>query len=255
MKNLIIGIAGSKNSGKDTVANMINYILSVGIANAKYIDWLTKRNITEDKFKERIYHFADPLKEVLSIMYNIPIQCFYDREYKDNRWYCIETNSFIDSKKAEEKYPNDNFIRIADLQTGMHLTDWIYESTINNCRTFIKLRTLLQYFGTDICRRYLANGIWIKAAMAKIIDKAETFKYCLVPDVRYENEANAINVSTDSLYGQVIAINRKSETADSHTSEQIDFEADYYIDNNSTLTALFYQVLNIIVEIYENNRT
>ena len=40
--NYIIGIAGAKNSGKDTIANIISYIDNVGLSKATYRGWLAK---------------------------------------------------------------------------------------------------------------------------------------------------------------------------------------------------------------------
>ena len=50
MKNYIIGIAGQKNSGKDTLASMINYIFSAGVTRANYSDWITKRITYDNKY-------------------------------------------------------------------------------------------------------------------------------------------------------------------------------------------------------------
>ena len=72
MKNYVIGIAGQKHSGKDTVASMINYIFAIGISRVSYSDYLIRKASIEYTYKDRIVHFADGLKDVLSIIYNIP---------------------------------------------------------------------------------------------------------------------------------------------------------------------------------------
>lgn len=241
MKSFIIGIAGTKNSGKDTIASMINYIFAVGITKAKYQDWIIKRTIYDNNYKDRIIHFADPLKDVLSIIYNIPREYFNDRKYKDELWYCFETNTFVNNiTVSTEKY---NIITINDLHDNNSLDDELYTySYINNV---IKLRTLMQYFGTNICRNKLDNDIWIKCAISKIIDKAEVRRLCIVPDVRFANEANALKINVDSLYGGVIKVNRNSNDNSKHSSEIIDFAVDFEIDNNGTLMQLFYKVLEI----------
>ena len=71
MKKFIIGIAGAKNSGKDTVASMINYIFAVGVTRASYAEYLIKRTSIDNTYKDRIVHFADGLKDILSNLYNI----------------------------------------------------------------------------------------------------------------------------------------------------------------------------------------
>lgn len=252
MKKLIIGIAGVKNSGKDTVASMINYILGVGVAKANASAWIAKRNIYDDKFRNRIFHYADPLKQVLSIIYNIPLQCFYDRNFKDNILYCFDTNTFItleesiDGRKINREVVTHNELSMDKL------SDIIATNKEEGVCTYIKLRTLMQYFGTDVCRRYLDTNIWIKSALNNIIDKANIFGYCIVPDVRFANEAIRIQEVSSPLYGQVIEVLRQSEMSDKHISELIELIPNYTINNDSTLTALFYQVLDKVQNIIEN---
>ena len=246
MKNFVIGIAGVKNSGKDIVASMINYIFAVGVSKAKYQDWLFKKHIYDVNFKDRIIHFADPLKDILSILYNIPREYFDNRECKDELWYCFNTNTFIEN--ANQRPGNEvAIININTFKSFRLNTFLIYNKERLVC---IKLRTLLQYFGTEVCRKELDDDIWIKCAIGKIVDKAESRRLCLVPDVRFANEADALRISNDSLYGGVIEVRRNDiKNTDNHDSEIIDFAVDDVIENNSTKMALFYKVLNYVEHI------
>lgn len=241
--NYIIGINGNKNSGKDTVASMINYIFAVGITKSNYSEWITKRVKYDLSYSDRIIHFADPLKDILSILYNIPRKYFDDREYKDELYYCINGNNFVDIKKIKS---NNNIITINDLE------QFGYNNCIkrNDELIFIKLRTLMQYVGTNIFRNYLSDDIWIKSSIYKIIDKAESRKLCIVPDIRFENELNAINNINKPLYGGVIKIYRENCDEQEHISENNNLNISYVINNNGSLFQLFYKVLNYIKEIY-----
>lgn len=243
-RNYIIGIAGCKNSGKDTVADMINYIFHVGITKANYSNYLTTKNKIQNKLHDRTIHFADNLKKCISILYNIDINVLNDRKYKDELYYCINTNKFINEENIGGRY---NKINIDDLKYET-LKEILEFNDKNNIISIIKIRTLLQYFGTDLCRNNLSNNIWIKSTIGNAVNIAETKKVCIIPDVRFENEANAIKNNAMSLYGRVIKINRDVEQQ-THDSENIDFECDYTINNNGTLMQLFYKVLNIIVEL------
>ena len=60
---MIIGIAGNINSGKDTVASILNYIYVVGKHKAKYSDWLIKRLVFDQSYTYTIIHFADTIKD------------------------------------------------------------------------------------------------------------------------------------------------------------------------------------------------
>lgn len=249
MKSFVIGIAGEKNSGKDTVASMINYIFAIGITNAKYSDWICRRVSYDETYKDRIIHFGDIVKDILSMMYNIPREYFDDRKYKDELWYCFETKKFIeDSIIKNKKYSHNtitlDMLQCIDLKEILDIND--------NKLNCIRIRTLMQYFGTDICRNRLGDNIWVKATMSKAIDIADARKLCIVPDVRFDNEAEAIKKSSDSLYGGVIRVKRDNCEYTNHASEIIDFDCDYTIDNNQNLYGLFYKVLNIVQQIIKN---
>lgn len=245
MKNYIIGIAGTKNSGKDTVASMINYIFAVGVTRASYGNYIIKKKHTYDFYKDRIIHFADGLKDALSIIYNIPRDKFDDRDAKDNMYYNIKSCKFVPSNIVENKH-NVEIITIDRLKN-------FNINTILRCSenrfVYIKLRTLMQYFGTDVCRNLLSDDIWIRQTMNKAVNIAETRKLCIIPDVRFANEAEAIQSRDASLYGGLIMINRNSSGSAEHSSENVKVVADFNIDNNRSLMMLFYQVLAICQKI------
>lgn len=246
MKKFIIGIAGVKNSGKDTVASMINYIFAVGVTRASYAEYLIKRTSIDNTYKDRIVHFADGLKDVLSIIYNIPRQYFNDRKYKDEMWYNIRSNTFC-SINANYSSDNSLFINTIDLDIFCGIANYINDNP--NKQIYIKLRTIMQYFATDLCRNKLANDIWIRNTITKAVNIAESRRLCLIPDVRYNNEAEAIECNNGSLYGGVIMIKRNSCDNTKHSSEIMDFTANFEINNNSTLLVLFYKVLEICQKI------
>ena len=241
MKKFIIGIAGAKNSGKDTVASMINYIFAVGVTRASYAEYLIKRTSIDNTYKDRIVHFADGLKDILSNLYNIPRDIFDERIYKDNMYYNLRSGKFIPDYTIENQ-PNTEIITIDRLKS-FSLNNIL--NLTKDKSVYIKLRTLMQYFGTNICREQLADDIWIRQTMNKAINIAESRRLCLIPDVRFANEASAIECNNDSLYGGVIMIKRDSHDNTKHSSEIMNFTANYEIDNNSTLIILFYKVLEI----------
>lgn len=246
MKSFVIGITGVKNSGKDTVASMINYMFTVGVTKANYQNWMIKKNAYDIQNEDRIIHFADPLKDALSVIYNIPRLYFDDRKYKDELWYCFEYNSFIEiDLKRNEHY---NVIDINSFTDNISLHDILENhKEINNV---IKLRTLMQYFGTNICRDKLSDDIWIKCAINRIVTKASSRRLCIVPDVRFANEVEALRNNQPSLYGEVIEVRRQGiGSIDNHESERIDFDVDTIIENDGTKMLLFYKVLSYVEHI------
>lgn len=62
---MIIGISGKKGSGKNTVADIIKYKIK-------------KKHI-------RLVSFAEPIKEILSLLLNVPLETLEDRNFKKTR--------------------------------------------------------------------------------------------------------------------------------------------------------------------------
>ena len=116
----------------------------------------------------------------------------------------------------------------------------------NNRICCIQLRTLLQYFGTEVCRNNLSDMIWVDSTMTNAINIVKDKDFCIIPDVRHKIERNAIK--NCSLYGGVIVLKR-GETSANHSSEDIDFTGDITIENNGSLMQLFYKVLNYLQNI------
>lgn len=127
-------------------------------------------------------------------------------------------------------------------------------------------RWVLQYWGTEVCRRGFHDDIWI----ASIENKIRTIKDdVVITDCRFENELNVIK----QLGGILIRVERgpEPEWCDSaaivnlrlpgfheaknmlqmlniHASEYsgIGLNYDYYLNNNGTLQQLYEQIESII---------
>lgn len=258
MKPCIIGIAGKANSGKDTIASMINYIVTVGLSQAKYADWIIKR-ISNDKLHgNRIIHFADKLKDVVSIMFSIPRHRLDDRKYKDELYWSFTNKCFIDYNLLSSTAKTHAYIIDIEVLNKFTLKEAVnivkYNITYYD-NILIKVRTLLQYIGNNIGRDIISENIWIDSTIKNAINIASCEHVCIISDIRYENEANAIS-NNALLYGGLIKIirDKNTEVTDSNIeSEKINFKTDYIVYNKSTLANTFYQVLNICQQINELN--
>lgn len=228
-KNLIIGLIGHLNSGKDTAASMINYIIQAGTI-ANYADWYIRRN----NIPQNVIHFADPLKDCLSVMFNINRDVFDDRNAKDNLYFVFKERRFITKKEAKD-YKIITHEILSKEHLCMHIGD------IKSC---ISLRTLMQYFGTDICRQYLDQYLWINATMNKAVHLSNIYNVCIIADVRFFNEAYDIKVKHN---GVLIRLTINDNIEINHSSEDLDsINYDYSVDNTGTLQKLFYNLLEII---------
>ncbi len=245
MKSFIIGIAGAKNSGKDTIASMINYIFAIGVTRATYGDYLIKKVKIDNTNADRVVHFADNIKDAMSIIFGIPRCTFNDRQKKDNAYWDYFNKTFVSF--ADVIRDNDALViyNTDELYYTNPLSEMIKFAIKEHKHLYIKVRNLMQYFGTDICRYFLDEDIWVRSAMVKIANVAAARRLCIIPDVRFVNEAEAIRFVDSPLYGGVIKVNRDSDDSSKHSSEIIDFTVDFEIDNDGTLMQLFYKVLEI----------
>ena len=247
--NVIIGIGGHKNCGKDLVANIFAYINYVGINQSSYHDWQLNHQEYEITLKNNIVHFADALKDNLSVIFDIRRDLFDDRYYKDNCWYDFRINDFILNKWLTNEHHK---LFIDDFKSLDSFKKLIADNPERPC---IKLRTLMQVYG-QLMRDIFGDDIWATSAIRKASKIALYNKIGLIADVRYINEVIAIK-SCNSSMGYVVRIFRdvadKNDIIDNHESEQCMFDYDFKINNNTTLVNLFYQCFNIYKQIYENS--
>jgi hypothetical protein len=136
------------------------------------------------------YAFATPLKDILVGLFNVPKESVYGTE---------------EEKNAPTQYKWEDMPTKVKGKTG-----------------YMSGRELLQYFGTDVCRK-------------------------IISDARFENEVKAIQAAG----GKVIRLTR-GETHDSHASE-VDLDSfneyDAVIDNaNLTIHESCKQLFEILYE-------
>lgn len=236
---ICIGIVGKRQAGKDTAASMISYILSEGIAKADYYTWLNKAIVYRNS--TNIIHFADTLKEWCSQMFGIDIKFFNDTDYKDNYVYCFTEQSFIARHVLNpKKYKEITIEDLSKVNATIPLARLTYARE-GYC-SVISLRTIMQYIGTNIFRNKISNDIWVDLTMSKV-DTIVLTKPCIVADVRFENEADAIRYSE---YKTLILGIERDNTTDSHESEQQYIKCDVTIENKDSKMALFYKLVTVL---------
>lgn len=183
----IIGISGKKQAGKNTVANYINgevlkrkemikdfYIdeygkLIVQTTNVNGEVGFGEFDVTrKDKdFVEyanialwpyiKVYHFADPLKEMAVSLFGLNPDLVYGTNDQKN-------------EKTDFRWENmpDNF---------------------DNKEGRVTHREFLEHFGTKIIRK-IKNDAWCNYSLKKIL--IEQSEIAIIPDVRFPNEVDAI---------------------------------------------------------------
>lgn len=183
----IIGISGKKQSGKNTVANYINgdILQQRKMINSFYIDEngklivetqdsnnqtgfgefdVTRKDETFTDYAEhnlwpyiKIYHFADPLKEMCVDLFDLRVSDVYGSNEDKNK-----------------------------------LTDLLWENMPNNTDNRVgplTNREFLEHFGTSIVRK-IKNDAWSNFTIKHVLQ--QNSEIAIIPDVRFPNEVLAI---------------------------------------------------------------
>lgn len=240
---IIIAIGGLKQSGKDTVAKMLNYILRVGPTKANFDKWKNYDIANKEIMAPNIIHFADTLKLSLSNVLNIPMHYFNDTQYKDFLWYGIEEDRFFTEEEVDDRIK----INYEDLFSSSNtIKDKSLSAILNKKgKHVIKLRTLMQYYGT-VCKSNFYDNIFVIPAIALARYRAKEYNYCIISDLRMKNEELYVHSISKTV---VLLIKRDICSKETHESEQCNFTYDYIIENNSTQLLLFYKVIEFAKEI------
>ncbi len=209
---MIIGISGRKQSGKDTVAKMLQYLSLSDYSIAR------TRQLTFEKWLE--------LERANSL------QIFKDyNKYDTSDWSIVR---FADRVK-DLVCALTNCTRLQLEDEEFKNKPILYDYTP---------RQLLQLVGTDFGRNIINKDIWVDLTLFNYKDDS----YWIMPDVRFRNEAIAIK----NLGGVVIRIDRESDSYDIHESEvdMVDYTSfDYVIDNDGTLDDLLEEVHEAYTQI------
>ena len=173
---------------------------------------------------------------MLSVMMNIDKSKFDDREFKEYYYFDFENFTLYDSRVRH---------------FGKELTDKVFARELRkeNCNLTtqynLSIRQILQYFGTDIMRKYFGDKLWIYSTL-----RSGKGKNIIIADQRFiiENEV----VSEHNAL--TIHITRKGCVAGLHSSEK-ELETllkkkkyDVLLTNNGTLKELFNKCKTIVYD-------
>lgn len=228
MSNKLIAISGLRNSGKSTASDMLYFCKNTWKLFHTYF-WYKHKSFVPKFHNYKIVAFAENLKQMLSVLLNIDRKKFDDRDFKENYYINLKKLYITNSKHAPElmKLSDNKFSKL--IQNG--------SININN---YLSIRQLMQYFGTEVMRKYFGKDIWILS----------TLKYkhnMIISDLRFKNEAEYVKYN----HGKIIYISRKSCKPTQHVSEKEVIEMldnnvyDCIINNDTTLKDLFNQIKNI----------
>lgn len=253
---LFIGLNGFAGSGKDSVAKMLNVILSnldYTLEECKNIfNKLYKRIDSPSTENGNIYKnvmtiaFADQLKQICSDIFGIPIERFYYN--KANAWVCVNKDF-----KYTEHLPA-NIVTAADFYENQEL----YTNTRDECDYYMSLREILVYIGKYILQGSVNKNTFINIVNNKINAMRNVYKdnlkYIVITDVRFEQELEYMR----NKYAVMINIIRPNlEQLNNIAEHDLDDEEDYdfTIINDGSYMDLFDKVYNLIHDnlVFLNN--
>lgn len=236
----IIGISGRKQSGKNTMANILHGIVlkQKGMIKDFNIDGdgklivLTTNSDNQEGWGEfdvarndtafinyaehnmwpyvKLYSFADHLKWICIKLFNIPHECVFGTDEQKNQ---------LQSHLLWEKMPCLEIFNNPKRKGPM------------------TAREFMQFFGTNICRG-IYEPIWMQSCLNTI--KKEQSELAVISDVRFENEVRAI----EEAGGKVVRLTRIT-TSDTHDSEKAldNYPFSDYLDNsNNSIDSMMVKV-------------
>lgn len=232
LENKIIAIAGLKESGKSVASDMLIYLLNAPKCLRTY-NWYTFLKGRPIYKNWKLTSFAKPLKKCLSALLNVPIDWFENRDNKENTYVSLNTLSLF----SKNVLHNDAILSENKFQKLLKSGEPL---PIDN---LLSVRQLMQYFGTEVIRRFIGDKTWINSTLNE-----SNSKNIVVSDLRFKIEMKEIKARK----GRTIYIKRDSAIPGSHASEREVLELldenqfDNTIDNNGTLEDLFNNLKKII---------
>lgn len=208
---------------------MLRYLLNT--PSCLHFYWIYKIfNFIGNFGKWRVTSFARPLKEVLSIILGVPAEKFEDRDFKEN--YCVDFNSnkIYNIKEAPDKL-------LTDKELSKLIDNKMYYDIADH---YLTIRQVMQYFGTQICREFISNKIWINATL--------TQNNLIISDLRFKKEFEELDYHKSFR----VLLERPGCNPGNHASEReiMDLKSNRtfegYVNNNGTLKDLFYKIKNLI---------
>lgn len=246
---MIIGIAGKKQTGKDTLTKHI--ILGV----QKQLALLEVPTVN--------VKFADKLKDMVCILLGCSREDLENEEFKNKelgpewQYYEVFTSLEYLNQDGDVKIEEEEFMVATKDEAKSRVKEFnSYAKKHNQAHYFAEIellnltpRKILQLLGTECGRKIIHPNIWVNATMADYKPLPNGLEpLWLVSDVRFPNEVKAIK----DRGGIIVRMERGTGLKDNHESETaLDNYKDWdmVIDNNGDFRGLIEPLNNLIDKI------
>ena len=242
----IIAFAGKKQSGKSTCANFLHgyqmrsqgIISDFGLSKQGKLLVQSEEMKNENEIEQKLamidvnrkdyefaewaaysmwpfvknYSFAEPLKQLVLNLFNVPEECMYgtDEQKNELQEHLLWENMprVVTEEVAEEEW---GYLRLVhdgeEMQEALSKINLTYHAAGP-----MTAREFLQYLGTDVMRK-MYEPIWVKYCIDNI--QSEESLIATIDDVRFLNELEAVQ----KVGGKVIYLDRNNDSKDGHSSE------------------------------------
>jgi len=228
-----ITLAGKKQTGKDTSAQMIRGLLvdhAVGDHEVSYGSHGATLSLCMDA-KIHVVHFADALKRACYEVFGILLEDMETEEGKQKLTDVVWPDRYEVDTVSYSVEPDGVGVK------GIV----ILPNTTNECMT---VREVLQFVGTELFRTQMDPDVWVKSVYRKPWEENDIV---IVADCRFPNEA-----AFAKEHGLLISIERDTGLiSDGHASETaLDAYKDYHyiVDNNGSFDELRMHLEAILVQ-------
>ena len=211
MNTNLISISGRMGSGKDTAGKIIQDILETNVGPF----WTIKK-------------FASGVKELASIILDVPVEKFENQKFKE---------SYLPSEW-------NTYRAVFSDRSDFH--GW---EVVTNQMT---VREFLQKLGTDAMRNGLHTNVWVNMLMNEykkfqemVPDAQSHFPRWIITDTRFPNEYEALR-EKNALF---IKIERPGIELNNHPSETSldNHEFNYVIENSGDIYQLQSKIREILI--------
>jgi hypothetical protein len=211
-----ITLAGRKQVGKDTSANMIARIVGSCREDKSFLEeWAIPSS------KVHVVHFADALKDACVAIFGIDRQ---DMETEEGK-----------KKLTDVAWPISTMVEMPGCEIR-------YVWSPETDSRFMNVREVLQFVGTDLFRNQIDPDVWVKSIFRRKYGEDDLV---IIADARFPNECafakkNGLLVKVERDNGQGGDMHISERALDNYT------DYDFVIDNNYDLVALKQKWVEIL---------
>lgn len=282
--NNLIAISGKKNSGKNTVADMIRYCVQANrigedISYTNYVDWTRIHDVQYEEDYE-IKRFADKLEEVVCIILGCTREQLEDKGFREkvlgeqwSYWYgeLEDTNTLefhttakyntlseldkeIEKWKDSDEFDTDNYHKKHRIElTPKRVTKLFYLELTRLMHPNIWINALFNDYHAKtpegILREIESTCMFGEHPMKYKNEKI--YPKWIITDLRFPNELKAVRQRDGVCIRVNRPITRITKFEDDYLESSLDSHQDwdYVIENKGSLEYLLNQVYLIVIEL------